>query len=264
MDVSQLARNAGIVLGIVAFAYAALCAVLFVTQRSMIYYPPSDTAQNRDNVLTLRVPGAELRVSIQARAGPKALIYFGGNAEDVSLGLPAFAAAFPDRSLFFLHYRGYGGSTGTPTEQAIYQDATALFDRVHTEYPDVAVVGRSLGSGVAVRLAGCRPVSSLVLVTPYSSIEDVAAQQFPFLPIAWLLQDKYESWRYAAAIRARTLLLAAADDRVIPHTSTQKLLAAFPPGVASLRIIPGVGHNDISASNDYLAAIASVVSPPSH
>ena len=255
----QLARNAGLVLAILAFMYAAVCLALFAMQRSMIYYPQPGAAESPQSTLTMPVQGATLRVSVRGHAGPKALIYFGGNAEDVSLSLPAFSSAFPDRALFLLHYRGYGGSSGKPSEEAIQSDALALFDRVHREYSDIAVVGRSLGSGVAIRLAGNRPVSSLVLVTPYDSIQELAARQFPYFPIRWLLTDKFESWRYAPAIRVPTLLLAAANDEVIPRSSTEKLYGAFSRGVASLKFIPETGHNTISNSALYLDDIGEAL-----
>jgi pimeloyl-ACP methyl ester carboxylesterase len=253
--VGPMARNAVLLLTIVALVYAAVCLVLFAMQRSMIYYPQRGAAESPDSTLTIPVQGATLHVSVRGHAGPKALLYFGGNAEDVSLSLPAFSSAFPDRALFLLHYRGYGGSSGKPSEEAIQSDALALFDRVHLEYSDIAVVGRSLGSGVAIRLAGNRPVSSLVLVTPYDSIQELAARQFPYFPIRWLLTDKFESWRYAPAIRVPTLLLAAANDEVIPRSSTEKLYGAFSHGVASLKFIPEAGHNTISNSAVYLKEI---------
>jgi pimeloyl-ACP methyl ester carboxylesterase len=254
-----MARNAGLLLAIIAFMYAAVCLVLFAMQRSMIYYPQPSAAENPDTTLTFPVHGATLRVSVRTHAGPAALVYFGGNAEDVSLSLAAFSSAFPDRALFLLHYRGYGGSSGKPSEEAIQNDALALFDRVHLQYSDIAVVGRSLGSGVAVRLASNRPVSSLVLVTPYDSLQELAARQFPYFPIRWLMTDKFESWRYAAAIHAPTLLLAAANDQVIPRSSTEKLYGAFSHGVASLKFIPGVDHNTISNSALYLEEIRAAL-----
>ncbi|HWS67515.1 MAG TPA: alpha/beta fold hydrolase [Steroidobacteraceae bacterium] len=258
----QIARNAGLLLAIIGFMYAAVCWVLYAMQRSMIYYPQPGAAESPDSTLTIPVHGATLRVSVRAHASPKALIYFGGNAEDVSLSLPDFSSAFPDRALFLLHYRGYGGSSGNPSEEAIHNDALALFDRVHLDYSDIAVIGRSLGSGVAIRLAGHRPVSSLVLVTAYDSIQELAARRFPYLPIRWLLTDKFESWRYAPAIRAPTLLLAAANDEVIPRSSTGRLYGAFSPGVASLKFIPETAHNTISNSALYLEEIRTALATP--
>jgi pimeloyl-ACP methyl ester carboxylesterase len=257
--VGQIARNAGLLLAIIGLMYATVCLVLFALQRSMIYYPQPGAAESPSGTLTFPVHGATLHVSIRAHAGRKALIYFGGNAEDVALSLPDFSSAFPDRALFLLHYRGYGGSSGKPSEEAIQSDALALFDRVHLEYPDIAVVGRSLGSGVAIRLASHRPVSSLVLVTPYDSIQELAARQLPYFPIRWLLTDKFESWRYAPAIRVPTLLLAAANDEVIPRSSTERLYGAFSPGVASLKFIPETAHNTISNSALYMEEIRAAL-----
>jgi pimeloyl-ACP methyl ester carboxylesterase len=260
--VGQIARNAGLLLAVIVFMYAAVCMVLYAMQRSMIYYPQPGAAETPDSTLTIPVQGATLRVSVRAHASPKALIYFGGNAEDVSLSLPTFSSAFPDRALFLLHYRGYGGSSGKPSEEALQSDALALFDRVHLEYSDIAVIGRSLGSGVAIRVASHRPVSSLVLVTPYDSIQELAARQFPYLPVRWLLTDKFESWRYAPAIHAPTLLLAAANDEVIPRSSTERLHGAFSPGVASLKFIPETAHNTVSNSAPYLEEIRAALATP--
>ena len=151
-----------------------------------------------------------------------------------------------------MHYRGYGGSTGSPSEEAIARDALTLFDTVYNRHPNIAVVGRSLGSGVAVRLASQRPASRLILITPYNSLESLAKQRFPWFPVKWLLKDRFESWRYAAHITVPTLLIAAGHDEVIPRSSTQQLYTHFAPGVATLKVIPDAGHNSLSDSPEYL------------
>jgi pimeloyl-ACP methyl ester carboxylesterase len=201
------------------------------------------------------VPGAVLKVSERPLAGRRAVIYFGGNAEDVSASLAPLDEAFPGHALYLLHYRGYAGSTGEPGEQALVDDALVLFDRVAASHPEVVVIGRSLGTGVALQLASRRPVQGLVLVTPYDSILDLAARQFPVFPVRWLLRDKYESWRYAPQVKAPTLVLAAEHDDIIPAWSTQRLMSRFQPGVVSGMVINGVGHNTISASPDYVLAL---------
>jgi pimeloyl-ACP methyl ester carboxylesterase len=231
--------------------YLALCLALAVFQRSLIYLPPPGGLEDPADTLKLQVPEASLVVSVRPYDGPKALLYFGGNAEDVAQSLPAFSEAFPDRALYLMHYRGYAGSSGKPTEEALQSDAQALFDLVHATHPEIAVLGRSLGTGVAIRLASRRPVSRLVLVTPYDSLEELAAQQYPYVPISWLMRDKFESWRYAPAVRVPTLLVMAEQDEVIPAASTRRLATRFNPGVASLTVIPGVGHNSISGSPRY-------------
>jgi pimeloyl-ACP methyl ester carboxylesterase len=239
--------------------YGAACVALFAFQRSLIYFPQPSGFDTPSTTLDLPVPGADLRVSVRPRAGQKALVYFGGNAEDVSASLASFSDAFPEHAIFLLHYRGFGGSSGTASEEALRADALALFDKVYRVHPQIAVVGRSLGTGVAIRLASQRPASRLVLVTPYDSIQEIAAQQFPYFPIRWLLTDKFESWRDAPKIRIPTLLLGAEFDEVIPRASTERLSAAFSKGVASLVIIPGVGHNTISNSEQYLNAMRAAL-----
>lgn len=246
-------------LSVIAFAYATFCIALFAYQRSLIYFPQPREVKTPQSTMILSVEDAELLVTVRPHAGPKAIIYFGGNAEDVSLNLPSFEKSFPDHALYFLHYRGYGGSSGSPSEEAIQLDALALFDKVRIEHPDIAIIGRSLGTGVAVRLSSQRPASRLILVTPYDSLQEIAASQFPYAPVKWLLRDKYDSGKYAPKITIPTAIVAAENDEVIPSTSTKKLFERFGKGVASMRIIPATGHNTISTSSEYLAAIQAAL-----
>ena len=198
---------------------------------------------------------ADLVVSIRRHDGPKALIYFGGNAEDVSLRLPLFSKAFPEYAIYLLHYRGYGGSSGTPSDAALENDAQVLFDKVYTEHTSTVIVGSSLGTGVAIRLASQRPASRLILIMPYDSIQDVAAHWFPYIPISWILLDKFESWRYAPRIQVPTLIVEAEHDEVVPSMSTQQLYARFAKGVATLKVIPGAYHETISASPQLISTL---------
>ncbi|NQD91069.1 hypothetical protein HP532_00200 [Pseudomonas sp. CrR25] len=242
-------------LALVVALYLGICLALWVFQRSLIYFPQPRAVDSPATILRLPQSDVEVLVSVWPHDGPDALIYFGGNAEDVSLNLPALTQTFPDHALYLLHYRGYGGSAGAPSEEAIQRDALALFDHVRAAHPRVAVIGRSLGSGVAVRLASQRPVAQLVLVTPYYSLEELAVAQFPALPVRWLLKDRFESWRYAARITVPTLLILAEHDEVVPRASSAKLYGHFPPGVARLSVIPGTGHNSLSESPRYLALL---------
>ena len=237
---------------VVAVVYLALCACLFMFQRSLIYFPQPRSLGSGTAVITLRVDGAEVLVTSRPQSGPNALVYFGGNAEDVSYSLRSLSTAFPDHAVYLLHYRGYGGSSGKPSEAALFADALALFDRIRIEHQNILVVGRSLGSGVAVHLASLRPVARLVLVTPYDSMQELAARQFAYFPVRWLLLDKFESWRYASQVMAPTLLIAAEHDEVIPRTSTESLYARFRTGVATFEVVAATSHNTISESPEYI------------
>jgi pimeloyl-ACP methyl ester carboxylesterase len=108
---------------------------------------------------------------------------------------------------------------------------------------------------VAVRMATLRPVSRLVLVTPYDSLGELAARQFPYFPVRWLLRDKYESGKYAPQVKVPTLILAAEHDEIIPARSTELLFSRFANGVASIRVIKGAGHNSISDDASYISAL---------
>jgi pimeloyl-ACP methyl ester carboxylesterase len=253
---STITTRAILILAAIAvLVYVALCLALFLAQRSFIYYPQPRSATAGNTTLALNVDNARVLVDTRPHPGSDAVIYFGGNAEDVSRSLPTLADAFPQRSLYALNYRGYGGSTGKPSESALIADALALFDRVHIDHPHIMVIGRSLGSGVAVHVASERPVERLVLVTPYDSLAEIAASQFRYFPIRWLLLDKFESWRFAPKVSAPTQLIAAQDDEIIPLASTESLYQRFPQSLATMTVIRGVGHNSISESPEYLPAL---------
>jgi pimeloyl-ACP methyl ester carboxylesterase len=245
-------RSILILAAIAAVMYVGCCVALFAMQRSMIYSPQRRFSADADTTFPLTVDGARLVVSSRTSPGSNAVIYFGGNAEDVSQSIPTLQRAFPDSSLFALHYRGYNGSTGEPSETALIADALALFDRVHATYPHIVMIGRSLGSGVAIHVASMRPVERLVLVTPYDSLQEIAAQRFSLFPVRWLLLDKFESWRYASRVTAPTLLLAAEYDEVIPRTSTNLLYKHLPKSLATLIVVPDAGHNTISDTTEYI------------
>jgi uncharacterized protein len=237
---------------VVALAYLGLCALLFFLQRSLIYFPQPSSRNSGTHTITLDAGDAKVFVTVGPHSGSNAVIYFGGNAEDVSYSLPTLVAGFPGHAIYLLHYRGYGESSGRPSEAALFSDALALFDKVSAQHQAFVVVGRSLGSGVALYLASLRPVARLILVTPFDSIEELAVRQFPFFPVRWLLQDKFESWRYAQQLSVPTLIIAAERDEVIPRNSTEALYKRFRPGIASLKVIAGTSHNTISEHPEYI------------
>ena len=243
----------------VLLAYALLCAAMYLFQRSLLYHPQPRAVTAAGATMTLPVEGAEIVVTVRPRDGPKAIVYFGGNAEDVSFNLEPYARAFPDHALYLMHYRGYGGSTGRPTEKDNVADGVALLRHVRAAHPEVAIVGRSLGSGVAVQVARQVEVARLVLITPYDSIAEIGAQAYPFVPVRWLLIDTYESGRFAAGITTPTTIIEAERDEQIPHASTQKLLGRFAPGVATHTLIEGAGHNDLDASPAYRQALQAAL-----
>jgi len=242
------------ILTIALAAYVGLCVVFVVLQRSFIYHPTPPRPTN-DTPLVLETAAARLLVAYRPHDGLGAVVSFGGNAEDAAMTMPWLAAMFPDRAVYVPHYRGYGGSSGSPSESALRADARAVFEFVHDRHPDVVVIGRSLGSSLAIQLAAEKPVTRLVLITPFNSILAIARRAAPFLPMSLLLRDRYESWRYAAGVSCPTTILVAAADEIVPPADSERLRAAFRPGVATLLSIPEAGHNSIDGFPAFREAV---------
>ncbi len=185
------------------------------------------------------------------------LIYFGGNAEDVSW-LASTAGQYAGWSLLIVSYRGYGRSEGKPGEAALFADALQIYDYAakRADTGRIAVMGRSLGSGVATYLAAQRPVAGAILVSPYDSVESVARGVYPFLPIGLMLKHRFDSVSRAPGIAVPLLCLVASDDRVIARKHSERLYAAW-GGKKQWREIAHTAHDDIVGEPDYWSAIAA-------
>lgn len=242
-------------LTITAVAYLAFCGWLYAIQRSQIYFPTTRTPHPSAQQVRLESQGERLDVWVVPRAGSLALIYFGGNAEDVSGNIDVFSEAFPVHALYLVNYRGYGGSTGRPSEPALFADALAVYDFVRSRHPEISVMGRSLGSGVAVYLASQRPVARLVLVTAFDSLVNVAREHFRWLPVGLLLRDRYDSASRAREVTAPVLVVVAGEDEIVSRARSQALAAAFAPGQVQIRVVPRVTHNTLDLAPEYLGAV---------
>lgn len=257
MILTALRLPLAIVIAVIALAYLGLCAWMYARQRDLMYFPQFTRVEARATDLAIRRDGVTLR-GWQVNPGrPGAILYFGGNAERIELARDEFAAWFPDSSVYLLAYRGYGASDGTPRESDLFADALALFDDVDARHPGpIAVVGRSLGSGVASYLASQRPVARLVLITPFDSLAGVASTHYPWLPVHWLVGDRYESLRHLAGYRGPMLVIRAGRDTVIPAANTDRLIAglATPPQTVNLA---DADHNSIGENAAYGKALTT-------
>lgn len=247
-------------LGAAGAVYAALCAWLFVAQRSMIYFPVGGREGAPADDLRLENDAQILQIWRRSKGQSRALLYFGGNAEDVAANLEHFATLLPDHALYLVNYRGYGASTGAPSEAALYSDALRVHDHVSREHASVSVMGRSLGSGVATYLASERPVERLALITPFDSLVNVARSAYPLFPVGLLLKDRYPSIDRAARIAAPTLVVMAGRDEFIPASGTRALAERLPD--ARLVVIEEAGHNTIDGYAEYARALGAFFAPP--
>ncbi len=224
-------------------AYLVVVAAMYLLQRDLLYLPEkSDSLQLAQYNLT----GEDLRltsedgVTIQAwymppRDGYPTIVYFHGNAGNLGNRAKRFEGLHNNGfGVMALSYRGYGESSGTPTEDGIYADARSVISYLrnsrHTAFKDMILYGESLGSGVAVQMAMEFPVRMVVLESPYTSVTARAAEIYPWLPVKWMLRDNFASDRKISAINAPLLIIHGGKDQVIPiHHGRELLMAAKEP-----------------------------------
>ena len=231
-------------------AYITFGILLFINQRDLLY-APTDKIDHLFNEVIFHNDKESINVIVVNDKKEKAILYFGGNGDTVALSAFAFDRFFPDHTVYLVNYRGYGGSSGEPSEKAIYSDALTVFDKIRTKHSDIIVLGRSLGSGVATYVATKREFEKLVLITPYDSAQSMAQERFPMYPMSILLKDKYDSVDRVKNIEVKTLVLIAEKDRVITMKHSQKLIDAFLTSKVDVKIIKDVGHNTILRDDRY-------------
>jgi len=248
IEIIALKKSLFRVLWLALLIYSCLCIFLYIFQRNLLYFP-TPAINHGYSEITINSQGEVIKVIVLNPLKQKAIIYFGGNAEAVAYSAKDFKNIFSEYSTYLVNFRGYGGSSGSPTEQGLFADAVAIYDQLSSQHSEIAVVGRSLGSGVASFLASKRNVTKLVLITPFDSIAQVAKYQYPLFPIEMLLADKYDSASYAPLINAPTLVLIATKDRVIPRERSEQLVKLLEQ--VHVKLIEQAGHNDISYFPEY-------------
>jgi uncharacterized protein len=230
--------------------YACALAGLFATQRSLLY-PASDRRTTAAEAglagfqdLVLSTPDRERLVAWWKPPQPgKALVlYLHGNGGSLwNRRWRAQALTASGRGLLMISYRGYSGSTGTPTEAGLHTDARTAYDWLTRSYEPARVVayGESLGTGVAVRLASAQPLGGLILDAPYTSTADVASLTYWYVPVSWLMLDQFRSLDTIPKVTAPILILHGTDDRIIPFALGERLYAAAPEPKRFVRIEGG-------------------------
>ncbi|WP_269759563.1 alpha/beta hydrolase [Variovorax sp. E3] len=196
------------------------------------------------------VPGGMVRGYVYHPQGEAALhdlfIYFAGRGEDVRATAQMLHWLPEGFGFAAINYRGVADSQGHPSEVASVEDAGQFARHLRRAYPQARlhVVGRSLGTGVAVQLVARQDFASLQLVTPYDSMLQVAKKRFPLVPLSLLLRHQFNSLEHCKEVAAKTqVLLAERDDVVLPERS-QKLIDAWPTPI-SVQTVPASDHHSI-------------------
>lgn len=214
---------------VAGLAYVAFCALLFFLQDRMIFFPrPLEGRPGGPDVEPLEIHTGEVVLRgwvVNPHHAGVVGVYFGGNAEEVSHLVTPFARL--DATMVLLNYRGFGESEGTPSAAALLNDAAFVVEWVRERFAgrELALVGRSLGSGIAARAAAEAGAERLVLVSPYRSIAQIASSRFPFVPVRWLLRHNIDVAEVAAKLPAGVLVIHALDDHVVPTAESQALVA---------------------------------------
>ncbi len=240
------------------FIVAFFVLVVWLVQRRLIYFPDGDVPSSaayglpHAEVVTLETDdGLRLRAWFVPAGAPSAngtIVVFNGNAGHRG-HRAAIAARFAAHGFatLLVDYRGYGGNPGHPSEAGLARDARAAWAHVASR-PDVdpsrvVYFGESLGAAVAIRLAVEHPPAALVLRSPFSSLAALGQRHYPFLPVRWMLKDRFESIERIGALTCPILVIAGDADRIVPFDDTQVLYdAARHP--KRLVVIRGAGHND--------------------
>ena len=232
--------------------YFGLLALAYVFQRSFIYLPDTrDVSAGAGDLpggeaIVLRTADGE-RLNAWWRPpaeGKPVFLYLHGNAGSLSIRLGRFVGMTQDGSgLLAVSWRGYGGSSGSPTEYGLKQDGLAAYEWLAARLPAERIVlfGESLGSGVATWLAARRPARLLALDSPYASLVDMAAVRFPLFPVRPLVKDRFMSIEEAPKVTMPVVIQHCARDFVIPISQGEKLAATFPIR-PSFALIEGFCH----------------------
>lgn len=256
------------IISILILGYVVILILVYLFQTKLLFFPgpiqSSRVVLNKysDNEINIIHNDVKLHGWYIRPEKTKAIIYYGGNAEELSLNLDEFEL-FDEYGIVLINYQGYGKSEGSPGQNEIYSDALFIFDYIHKNYhkpnQEIILFGRSLGSGVATYVASQRNVNKLILVTAYDSITEIAKKHYPFLPVDLIVKHPFNSKEHVKNLKIPTLILSAEYDKIIPFNNTKNLIESFSEHVSSI-IVEGTDHNTIQMSQKYWSSINSFLS----
>jgi hypothetical protein len=236
--------------------YLGGLAVLYVRQRGMLFpIPPvgrtapaaAGLLEAEEHVLATADGEKVIVWHVPAKPNRPVVLFFPGNGDFLAGRVPRFKTITSDGTgLVALSFRGYAGSTGSPTEQGLLQDAAAAYAFTTARYAAdrIVVWGFSLGTGVAVALASEHPVGKLILEAPYTSTVDVAAALFPLVPVRLLMRDPFHSDERIARVTAPLLIMHGENDDAIPIRFGERLFGMANEPKRFVRL-PGGGHDNL-------------------
>jgi uncharacterized protein len=245
--------------------YACIAVVLYVTQRSLMYFPETTRTTPAQAGLpeAVEVPliaadGVHITAwHVPPRSGFPVIVYFHGNGGALRYNVARFRELVgAGIGLVALEYRGYGGNGGSPSERGLIADGEAAYAFAAAHYPVQQIVlwGQSLGSGVAVAVAAEKPVSRLILEAPFTSAAAVASIRYWYMPVSLLMKDQFRSDERIRKVTAPLLILHGLKDTVVPYAMGERMFELANQPKHIVRFLDG-GHEDLDA-NGALDAVA--------
>jgi len=243
---------------ILALVIGGSVAYMVTNEADYIFFPEKDIAQTPRNAgLSFTEQTFETKDGIKLHGWfmpqPRArftLLHLHGNAGNISDRIEQYRR-WHDMGLavFAFDYRGYGMSQGVPDEVGLQEDARTawvfLTETLHIPAQRIIIAGRSLGGSVAAHLASEVNPAGLVLEASFTSIPDMSADQYPWLPLRWFIKNRFDTELALAKLKAPLLLISAREDEIIPGWMAERLFAAA-PGEKLRGKLPG-GHNDFDS-----------------
>jgi fermentation-respiration switch protein FrsA (DUF1100 family) len=242
---------------VIAGAYLLLVAFVYLTQASMLYLPnipgrellaaPAAVGLDYEDITLDASDGVSVHGWFVPSDSPRVLLYFHGNAGNISHRLYSIKE-FHDLglSVFIIDYRGYGQSSGKPTEQGLYRDGEAAWRYLTGERgiapEDIIVFGRSLGGSVASWIAAREKTAALIVESSFTSVPDIGQDAYPWLPVRWLSRFEHSTRNEVAKATCPVLVVHSRDDEIIPFHHGQAIYGAANEPKQFLEIRGG--HND--------------------
>jgi fermentation-respiration switch protein FrsA (DUF1100 family) len=271
MNISRsLAAKLRIPLVVFAAAYLAAASYLYLFQRSFVFKPGGSLAPPQEKglegveVVDLEaVDGVKLKAWYsRADDGKPTFLYLHGNAGNISGRSERFGKILSGGyGLLALSYRGYPGSGGAPSEAAFISDGVSAYDWLDERTDHIIVYGESIGTAVAVPVAAERDPLAVVLEAPLSAAVDLAAEQYPWLPVGLLMKDQFRSRDRVGRISEPLLIVHGTDDAVVPLAQGRDLFARA-GRAKTFHLIEGAGHGDLWSKGLWPAVDAFVKDLP--
>ena len=202
--------------------------------------------------------GARLNALWFKREDPKGLVlYFHGNAGNLArwgeITVPFVRKGY---DVLVMDYRTYGKSTGKLSESALYSDAQLFYDFAaeHYEENEILLYGRSLGTGLATKLAAKNKPARLLLETPYFSLLDIGVKRFPWLPVKWFMKYPMRTYEFTQEVSCPVRVFHGTDDKVIPYDAGLRLFDTIPIRNKVFHTIEGGGHNNLDTFPEFRRA----------